>query len=64
MMGGVCYQKGQERGLWYEIKCIQEVVDNKTARGEDCKFEKKLLKAYKQLNEIDYASAQNQNLGA
>jgi len=53
-MSGVCYKKGSERGLWYEIQCIQEVIDSKTSRDEDCTLEKKLLKSYKKYTEVDY----------
>ena len=29
MSGGICKQKGKERGPWFEIKCIKEVIVNK-----------------------------------
>lgn len=47
MGGEICYQKGKERGPWYEIKCIKEVIANKKARGEDASFEEKLLKSWR-----------------
>ena len=43
MGGEVCYQKGRERGPWFEIKCIKEVIRNKKARSEDTSFERRLL---------------------
>jgi len=46
MGGEVCYQKGKERGPWYEIQCVKEVIVNKEARGEDATFERELLKSW------------------
>ena len=46
MSGGICYQKGRERGPWYEIKCTKAVIVNKEGRGEDASFERELLKAW------------------
>lgn len=57
-MAGICYQKGKERGLWYEIKCIEDVVANKKARGDNAPFEKRLLKSYGQYSEADYSQCQ------
>ncbi len=59
-MGGASHQKGKERGLWFEIKCLEDVIRNKTKRGEDCKFEKKILKSYRQYSERDYSQEINQ----
>ncbi len=44
MGGEICYQKGKERGPWYEIKCTKDVIRNKAARGEDAGYERSLLK--------------------
>ena len=46
MQGAPCHRKGFEHGPWYEIKCTQDVVRNKEARGEDASFERKLLKSW------------------
>ena len=46
MGGEICYKKGEQRGPWYEIKCTQDVVRNKEARGEDASFERALLKSW------------------
>ena len=46
MGGEVCHQKGKERGPWFEIKSIKEVIVNKEAKGEDASFERGLLKSY------------------
>ena len=54
--GRLCYRKNEEVGLWYEIKCLEGVIANKTARGEDCKFEKGLLKSFRNYSEADYSS--------
>jgi len=53
--GRLCYKKGEERGLWYELRCLQATIKNKTARGENCRFEKKLLKSYSQYTEASYS---------
>jgi len=46
MGGEVCYQKGKERGPWFEIKCVRDVIINKAARGENATFERDLLKSW------------------
>jgi len=33
-----------ERGYRFEIRCIQEVIASKSSGGENCDFEKNLLK--------------------
>ena len=40
------HKKGEERGNWYQIKCVKDVVRNKEARGEDTSFERELLKSW------------------
>jgi len=45
-MGGICYQKNNERGPWFEIKCTKEVIINKEARGENANFERELLESW------------------
>lgn len=54
--GRLSHKKGEEVGVWYEKECIQDVVTNKTARGEDCKFERKLLESLSNCSEADYSS--------
>jgi len=46
MGGEVCYQKGRERGPWFEIQCIQNLIASKEAKGLDATFERKLLKSW------------------
>ena len=53
--GRLCYKKGQEVGLWYEILCLENVITNKRKRGADCKFEKELLKSYSKFTEAQYS---------
>lgn len=55
-MGGICYRKGYEQGRWFELKTLEECIASKKERGEDCKFEKRLLKAWKKLPEKDFNS--------
>ena len=53
-MAGLCYRKYHERGLWFEMKCLEELIASPTARENDKELAKKILKAYKQLSEKDY----------
>lgn len=53
-MAGICYRKGYEKGLWYEIQSITETIEIKRQLGKDASFEKGLLKAYKKYSEEDY----------
>ena len=43
-----------ERGYRFEIRCIQEVIAGKSSRGENCDFEKNLLKAWGKYFEREY----------
>lgn len=43
---GVCYTKGKERGAWFEIKCIADIVRSKESKGKDASFERDLLKSW------------------
>ena len=54
-MSGICYRKGHERGLWFEIKCIEECIAIRKELGKDVSFEKKILQSYKKYSEKDYA---------
>ena len=54
--GRICYKKGEEKGLWFERQCLQDVIASKTAKKEDCKFEKDLLKQWSKYTEADYSS--------
>ena len=45
-MAGTCKAKGSERGAFYEIKCIADVIRSKESRGEDASFERKLLRSW------------------
>lgn len=55
-MGGASERKGYEKGMAYEIKCVEEVIAYRKAHDMDCKYEKKLLSAWKKLSERDYGS--------
>jgi hypothetical protein len=43
---GSCHTKGKERGAWYEIQTVRDVILRKEAKGEDATFERDLLKAW------------------
>lgn len=46
MGGETCHQKGREKGRWFEIESVKQVIINKEARGEDATFERNLLKEW------------------
>ena len=46
MGGGICHQKGKERGAWFEIQCVKNDILSKEAKGEDASFERSLLKSW------------------
>jgi len=45
-MGGSSHQKGKERGPWFEIKCIKDIIISKESKGQDATFERSLLKSW------------------
>jgi len=51
MSGGVCHTKNKERGIYFEIQCLQELVDSPTARDEDKKLAKKILKCWSKVSD-------------
>ena len=42
----VSHKKNEEKGNWYQIKCVKDVVTNKEARREDASFERELLMSW------------------
>ena len=46
MSDKISHKKGEEKGTWFQIKCVKDIVRDKEARGEDASFEKKLLKSW------------------
>ena len=58
-MAGICYAKNRERGLWFEIKCLEENIALKERMGKDTSFEKSILKSYRQYSEREYALTSN-----
>ena len=40
------HKKSEEKGNWYQIKCVREVIAHKEVRGEDARFERELLKSW------------------
>lgn len=45
-MDGTCYKKNKERGIWFQIQCVKDIVERKEANGEDASFERELLEAW------------------
>ena len=54
---GVCYQKGKEQGLWFEVKYYEEILASPTAKEADKRLAKSLLRKCKKLTEKDYQTA-------
>jgi len=54
MAGGECRKKGKERGLWFEIKCLEDTIEAKGKVGKDASFEKEILEAYRKYRTEDY----------
>ena len=48
MGGEVCYQRTRERGPWYEIQSIKNIIVFKESQGEDASLERSLLKSWGQ----------------
>jgi len=46
MSNGTCHQKNKERGTWFQIKCVQDDIVAKEAKGKDATFERELLKSW------------------
>ena len=47
MGGEVCKTKGKERGPWYEVKTVYDVIISMEKQGNNASFERGLLKAWK-----------------
>ena len=56
------HTEGSEKGLYYEKEIVGEVIKSKEARGEDCKFEKSLLRSWRKYTEADYSSVRDVSL--
>lgn len=54
MSGGECHIKGKERGLWFEIKCLEDTIKAKEKSGQDAFFEKELLEVYRKYRPEEY----------
>jgi hypothetical protein len=50
-----CHRKYCEHGLWFEIKCLEELIASPTAKQSDKDYANKLLKSYKRLARKQYA---------
>ena len=53
-MGGICRIKGRERGLFFEIRVLEEMITRDTASQKDLEYAKVLLKSYQKFSEKDY----------
>uniref|UniRef100_A0A6M3IHN0 Uncharacterized protein n=1 Tax=viral metagenome TaxID=1070528 RepID=A0A6M3IHN0_9ZZZZ len=46
MGGEICFQKGRERGPWFEISTMKDLIIHKERGGRDASFERGLLKSW------------------
>jgi len=58
-----CRAKGKEQGVWFEIKCIADVIRSKEARGEDASFERNLLRSWSRYKGYETAKQALADLG-
>lgn len=63
MSGGSSYKKHEERGAWFEIKCIKDVILSREARGEEAFFERDLLKSWSKYKGYETAQDALDSLG-
>lgn len=45
-MGGIAKAKGKQRGAYYEIQVVADIIRIKEANGENTSFERELLKQW------------------
>lgn len=45
----VCYIKNREKGLWFRIKCLQDILDSPTASEFDKAKARECIKPFKKL---------------
>ena len=41
-----CKVKGKEKGVWFEIKSVADIIKSKELKGQDANFERNLLKSW------------------
>ncbi len=58
-MSRACYKPGSERGAWFELKCLQNTIAIKEARGLSAEFERGLYKSW--IKYPEYAKADKEN---
>lgn len=63
MGGEICYQRGRERGPWFEIKTVKEIIIWKEANNKDASFERKLLKSWANYKGYETAGEALRTLG-
>jgi len=59
----VCYKSGKERGAWFELKAIRDVITGKESRGESATFERGLYEAWIKYPEYKQADKKNRSRG-
>ena len=59
----VCYQKDNEQGIRFEIKCVKDNILSKEAKGQDASFERGLLKSWSKYPGYEGAKAALESCG-
>ena len=63
MGGEICYRKGFERGPWFEIQEMKNLIIAKEASGEDATRERKILKSWTKYEGYETAGEAYRTLG-
>lgn len=56
-------KKGKQQGVWFQIKCVVDVIKSKESRGENATFERDLLKSWSGYEGYEGAKQALTNLG-
>ena len=63
MGGEICYQKNYERGPWYKIQTVKDIIIWKESHNQDAGFERKLLKSWAKYEGYESAGEALRTLG-
>lgn len=63
MGGEVCYRPGFERGPWYELLTIRNLISMKESKGKDASYERGLIKSWLKFPEYKRADQKNESDG-
>jgi len=63
MGGEICYRKNYERGPWYKIQTVRDIIIWKENHNEDASFERKLLRSWQKYEGYESAGEALRTLG-